>query len=90
MFNWNIPVYINWYESQVFTAKWGSKKSDAIHVTCGVRQGGVLSPYLLNVYLNDLLLHLNDSCKGCFIDAKFVNNICYADDLVILCPSAKG
>ena len=40
--------------------------------------------------MNDLLLSLNDSCKGCFIGNKFVNNICYADDLVILCPSAKG
>ena len=96
LLNCNIPLYIirllcNWYESQVFTVKWGSKKSDAFHVTCGVRQGGVLSPYLFNLYLNDLLLFLNDSCKGCIIGAKLVNNIyyMYADDFVILCPSVK-
>jgi len=33
--------------------------SQPFHVTIGIRQGRVLSPYLLDVYLDDLSLELN-------------------------------
>jgi len=33
--------------------------SKSFHVTIGIRQGGALSPYLLDVYLDDLSLELN-------------------------------
>ena len=33
--------------------------SKPFHVTIGIRQGGALSPYLLDVYLDDLSLELN-------------------------------
>ena len=34
--------------------KWGKHFSELFHVSNGVRQGGVLSPYLFAVYLDDL------------------------------------
>ena len=34
--------------------------SEAFHVTNGVIQGGILSPYLFAVYLDDLSLELNN------------------------------
>jgi len=33
--------------------------SKPFHVTIGIRQGGVLSPSLLDVYLDDLSIELN-------------------------------
>jgi len=38
--------------------------SKLFHATIGIRQGGVLSPYLLDVYLDDLSLELNDIKSG--------------------------
>ena len=35
--------------------KWGSTFSGKFHVTNGVRQGGVLSPLLFYVYVNELI-----------------------------------
>ena len=41
--------------------KWGLFFSGKFHVTNGVRQGGVLSPLLFNVYVNELSECLNKS-----------------------------
>jgi len=43
--------------------------SKLFHATIGIRQGGVLSPYLLDVYLDDLSLELNDIKSGCIGEA---------------------
>ena len=43
------------------------------------------SPTLFNIYMNDLQLELN----GCHIGNLSCNNIAYADDMVLLSPSAK-
>ena len=39
--------------------KWGSTLSSKLQVTNGVRQGGVLSPLLFNVYVGELSELLN-------------------------------
>ena len=39
---------------QLMQIKWGKHFSEPFHVSNGVRQGGVLSPYLFAFYLDDL------------------------------------
>ena len=46
----------------------------------GLRQDGILSPMLFNVYLDDLSKSLSNSGIGCFIGPTCVNPLCYADD----------
>lgn len=57
---------------------------------CGVRQGGITSPTLFNLYINKLIEELSDAGVGCSIDGTLVNNISYADDMVLLCPSISA
>ena len=54
----------------------------------GVKQGGVLSPILFCVYLDGLLKLLSDAKVGCFVGTTFVGVLAYADDLVLLAPTA--
>jgi Reverse transcriptase (RNA-dependent DNA polymerase) len=54
----------------------------------GFKQGGVLSPILFCVYLNGLLKLLSDAKVGCFVGTTFVGVLAYADDLVLLAPTA--
>ena len=56
-------------------------------VNNGVRQGGILSPYLFSVYIDVLLQNLKDSGFGCHIGDTFMGTVSYADDVVILAPS---
>ena len=64
--------------------------SSGFGVSNRVHQGGILSPYLFCVYMDDLSNKLNDIKVGCTIGATLINHIMYADDLVLLSPSAMG
>ena len=70
--------------------RWGNVMSESFNVSNGVRQGGILSPYLFNVYMDDLSLRLQKKYVGCKIANKIINHLFYADDLVLLCPSHWG
>ena len=59
-------------------------------VSNGVRQGGILSPRLFVVYVDDLSKQLSDAISGCFIGHQCINHVMYADDICLLAPSALG
>lgn len=89
------PIYIvrllvYWYSHQTMYVRWGGAMSTPFSVTNGVRQGGILSPYLFNVYMDGLSDNLNVSKYGCIAGPSTVNHLMYADDLVLFCPSAIG
>ena len=85
-----IRILVYWYSHQAMRVRWGSVTSDPFHVTNGVRQGGILSPFLFNMYMNDLSLILNASGTGCRIGDSLINHLMYADDLVIFSPYSAG
>ena len=54
----NIPKYIirlliNWYQNQEMYIRWGDSTSSGFRVSNSVKQGGILSPRLFNVYIDD-------------------------------------
>lgn len=84
----NILKY--WYGNQVNYVRWEGALSRPYGLECGVRQGGLTSPTLFNIYMNELIAELSSTSVGCYIDGVCVNNISYADDMVLLSASVCG
>ena len=52
----------------------------------GVKQGGILSSMLVNVYMEYLSIKLNQSGIG----GHLINHLCYADDLCLISLYSAG
>ena len=90
-----VPTYIlrllsNELIGQYICVRWGSTHSEFFPIGNGVKQGGILSPLLFNVYMDDLSLQLHRQPIGCSVGGTVVNHMLYADDIVLFAPSAKG
>ena len=79
-----------WYLNLTSVVKWNDTFSRSFRVTSGVRQGGILSPRIFVVYVDDLLRALRESGVGCHILGQFVAAIMYADDLALLAPTRSA
>ena len=55
----------------------------------GVKQGGILSPFLYTLCVNDLLSELNSSGLGACVGDVFVGSPMYADDLALVAATAS-
>ena len=80
-----IELLLKWYSLSYSCVRWGTVLSEPLRLLAGVRQGGVLSPALFSVYVNDLLVKLNKF--GCTMFGLSVGALMYADDVVLLAPS---
>ena len=60
---------------------WNAAISCSFDISNGVKEGGVLSPVLFNVYLDELILLLREKGVWCHINGMFVGAFCYADDI---------
>ena len=81
---------VNSYCNQMMMVRWNGSLSDKFDVTNGVKQGGVLSPLLFSVYMNDLLCQLRDQNIGCHMNSHFVGAVIYADDITLLGPTRNS
>ena len=66
---------------------YATHNSETFYLSQGVRQGSVLSPYLYNVYTEDLLESIKQLKVGTFLPNDFHSAIIvYADDIILLSP----
>ena len=85
------PIYlrllIKIYEEQQMRIRWNNSASDYFTISNGVKQGGVLSPVLFSIYLDQLIGQLRHLGMGCYMNGLFTGVFIYADDITLLVPS---
>ena len=85
------PIYLrlllNIYTKQKANVCWNGEISDTFSIGNGVKQGGVLSPRLYCIYIDDLFGLLRRKKTGCWVNGRFVGIVGYADDLLLIAPS---
>jgi len=72
-----IRLLCNWYKRMNCSVLWKNVLGDVFSVNCGVRQGGVLSPILFSIYVDDLVDLLRHSGFGIYIGKLFLGCILY-------------
>jgi len=82
-----VNLLINWYNKLSAQVRWNGLMSRVFCIKSGVRQGGILSPSLFNVYVNSILVTLRLNGLGCYIKKCYVGCLMYADDLLLMSAS---
>ena len=90
-----IPVQVrrlllDMYTRQKIRTIWNGAHSETFDVKNGVKQGGILSPILFCLYIDELLIRIKDSGLGCHIGHLSYASLGYADDVSAMSPSIKA
>ena len=85
-----IRLLQNWYGLLKCRVRWNDAIGESFPVTCGVRQGGILSSYLFALYVDDVIIQMKNSDYGICIGQVFVGCVLYADNIALLSASCYG
>jgi hypothetical protein len=85
-----IRLLVNLYTNNFVRVGWHGVLSDYFLAENGVIQGAVLSPVLFCINIDNLLRRLRNSGVGCYFGAHFVGALAYADDIVLIAPTASA
>ena len=85
-----LSILETWFAVAITCVKWNEYCSSFFRLSVGVRQGGVLSPYLFAIFIDDLIDRVKSSNTGCFLSFICCCVFLYADDILLLSPSITG
>jgi hypothetical protein len=79
----------NYYEISNIIVKYNGKQSQMIRTIDGCKQGGILSGYLFNFYMNELLQQCVNLNIGYKLDEQNISIIAYCDDLFLMASTKE-
>ena len=82
-----LKLIMYWYLNMKSRCRWGNAFSEYFDVLTGTKQGGVLSPCLFTIYVDELIARLRKKGIGCYLISLFIACIMYADDLCLIAPT---
>ena len=78
------------YSDVSYEVKVGAGRSDLFEVSCGLRQGCILSPLLFSLFINSIVARLKEAEVGVKCGSKLISMLLYADDAVIFAEDEKS
>jgi len=82
-----LSIFEKWFVISVTCVKWKNVYSFQFVLVVGVRQGGVLSPVLFAIFIDNIICTVKDTNVGCYISSVFCSIFLYADDILLVAPT---
>jgi len=79
-----------WFDMCQSCVKWGGHVSHFYKLLAGVRQGGVLSPFLFAIFIDDIVDRVKAANVGCYISSICTSIFLFADDILLVSPTVSG
>jgi Reverse transcriptase (RNA-dependent DNA polymerase) len=78
----NLPLKVlhlleKWFTMSETCVRWGSQCSSFYKLTAGVRQGGVLSPFLFATFIDGIVNKIKDANVGRYVSTICVSIVLY-------------
>ena len=88
----NILSILEWWFAitHVTCVKWCNKFSAFFNLSCGVRQGVVLSPYLFACFIDSVVDKVKSSGVECYVNMRYMSILLCADDILLVAPSVTS
>jgi len=85
-----LSIFELWFKMSATCVMWNGLTSYFFELRAGVRQGGVLSPFLFAIFLDSVIDKVKATNLGCHIGIVCVSIFLYADDILLIAPSVTG
>ena len=82
-----LKLIIYLYSNLKSRCMWRGSASEYFDVPSGMKQGGIISPRIFSIYMDDLVVRLRERGIGCHYINLFIAAILYADDICLMAPS---
>ena len=82
-----IIIIILYVYKSVCYVTWANNHYETFNISNGVKQGGVISPLLFSIYIDNLFLELRNCGLGCHIGLRYAGAFGYADHIALIAPS---
>ena len=83
-------VLYAWYRQMYVAIRLHGGLGQRLSVKRGTRQGGLSSPWICNVFYEDLIDNISHSDRGISLRGETYNVLCYADALLITSTTVSG
>ena len=70
----------DWFKKSTAMIRWGNSLSKKFSINASVRQGGLLSPVFIAIYVDTLIQKLKQTGVDYNINGQFFGCLFYADD----------
>jgi len=85
-----LNILEQWFSISITCVKWNGCVSSFFRLMDGVRQGGVLTPFLFAIFIDNLVDKVKATGVGCYLLSFLVSIFLYADDILLIVPSVSS